>query len=188
MSADDVYLVGRDGDVPAHQADAQCEALMDPCDPPPMQLPPPLAATNAAAYHHQQQGAPSSYVQSLLPYCMAPPPSNTPSSLWAEMVALPGSDYSAVRPPMTSSAAPEATPVHCATTHQDFYTCVQLMNESGEVQLVPCLPPAYCRDFPASALREREVQEKEEEEAKKNSKTQAERQANICEGEHLPVS
>lgn len=22
------------------------------------------------------------------------------------------------------------------------------MNESGEVHLVPCLPPAYCREFP----------------------------------------
>lgn len=187
MSADDVYLVGRDGGVPARQGDGECEALMDPCDPPPLQLPPALAATNIATYHHQQQGAPSSYVRSLSPYCLVPPPSNAPSSLWAEVVALPGSDYSAVGPPKLSNAAPEATPAHCATTHQDFYTCVQLMNESGEVHLVPCLPPAYCRDFPPPAPRERVGQEEEqEEEEKTKSRKQAEHQ--VRKGEYLPVS
>lgn len=188
MSADDVYLVGRDGDMPARQTDTEREALMEPCDPPPLQLPPPLAATNAAAYHHQQQGVSSSFVQSLSSYCLAPPQSNAPSSLWAEVVALPGSDYSAVGPAVLSSTVPEAAPAHCPTTHQDFYTCVQLMNESGEVHLVPCLPPAYCRDFPPPASREREGQEDEEGEEKKKRRKQAEHQARKSEGEHLPVS
>lgn len=187
VSADDVYLVGRDGDVPARQADAEREALMEPCDPPPLQLPPPLAATNVAAYHQHQQGAPSSFVQSLSPYCLVPPSSNTPSSLWAEVVALPGSDYSAVGPPMLSSAAPEAAPAHCPTTHQDFYTCVQLMNESGEVHLVPCLPPAYCQDFPPPVPRGGEGNKEEEGEEKKKSRKQAEQQAKKSEVEHLAV-
>lgn len=180
--------MGQDGNVPARQADAEREALMEPCDPPPLQLPPQLGATNAATYHSQQKGAPSSYVQSLLPYCLAPPLSNAPSSLWAEVVALPGSDYSAVGPPMLSSVAPGATPAHCPTTHQDFYTCVQQLNESGEVHLVPCLPPAYCRDFPPPATREKEGQAEEKEEEEKKSWKQAEHQARKGEGEHLPIS
>lgn len=30
---------------------------------------------------------------------------------------------------------------------QDFYACVQLMNESGEVHLVPYLPPECCQNL-----------------------------------------
>lgn len=189
VSADNVYLVRQDGNAAPSQAEAEREALMEPHNPPQQQLPPPLAATNAAAYHHQQQMAPSSHVlQSLSPYCLAPPPSNITPSLWAEVVALPGSDYSAVGPPMLSSATVEAAPANCTTMHQDFYTCVQLMNESGEVHLVPCLPPTYCRDFPPPAPREKEGEEKEEEEEKKKSRKQAEHQARKGEGKHLPVS
>ncbi|XP_075904777.1 prolactin receptor [Nelusetta ayraudi] len=183
VSADDVYLVGRDGDVPAHPADAERVALMVPRDPPPLQLPPPPPLAAATAYHHQQGALTrASYLQSLSHYCLAPPPGDVPPSPWAEVVALPGSDYSAVGP--LSAAAPEAAQAHCAATHQDFYTCVQLMNESGEVHLVPCLPPAYCRDFPPPALPP--AQEEEEEEKKKRK--QAEHQARKSEGERsLPV-
>lgn len=184
VSADDVYLVGRDGNVSAHPAEAEREALMVPCDPPPMQLPP-LAAGAAYHHHHHQQGTatPASFVQSLSPYCLAPPPGNAPLSPWAEVVALPGSDYSAMVP--LSSAAPEAAKAHCATAHQDFYTCVQLMNESGEVHLVPCLPPAYCRDFPPPQL----LSAQEEEEEEKKRKKQVEHQARKSEDERsLSVS
>lgn len=44
---------------------------------------------------------------------------------------------------------PAPTPdISSSRSPQDFYTCVQLMDESGEVHLVPCLPAAYCGDFP----------------------------------------
>lgn len=64
-------------------------------------------------------------------------------------MTLPGTDYSVMGHPGLPKAVP-APDASAAVNHsqQDFYTCVQLMNESGEVHLVPCLPPAYCREFP----------------------------------------
>lgn len=44
--------------------------------------------------------------------------------------------------PQGDTAAPAKRPP------QDFYTCVQMMKESGEVHLVPCLPPEHGRDLP----------------------------------------
>ncbi|KAI3365861.1 hypothetical protein L3Q82_000845 [Scortum barcoo] len=35
------------------------------------------------------------------------------------------------------------------------------MNESGEVHLVPCLPPAYCREFPPLPRVNLDAEEKE---------------------------
>lgn len=64
-----------------------------------------------------------------------------------------------------ATPAPEASPTNC--TQQDFYTCVQLMNESGEVHLVPCLPPAYCREFPPPTLPKADSDAKDEEEEKR---------------------
>ncbi len=58
--------------------------------------------------------------------------------------------------------APDATAVATSRSPQDFYTCVQLMNESGEVHLVPCLPPAYCREFPPLPRVDLEAGGKEE--------------------------
>lgn len=93
--------------------------------------------------------SPTSYVQSMAPYCSLPPDAFAPSSLdvpspWArpEIVSFPGTDYSVTVPPSEPAA------VTASHLPQDFYTCVQLMNETGEVRLVPCLPLAYCRDVP----------------------------------------
>lgn len=41
------------------------------------------------------------------------------------------------------------------------------MNESGEVHLVPCLPPAYCREFPPPPLPKADSDAKDEEEEKR---------------------
>nr|XP_019967944.1 PREDICTED: uncharacterized protein LOC109646624 [Paralichthys olivaceus] len=93
----------------------------------------------------------TSYMQSLSPYCSSPPEAFAPSlpSSWPrpEIMSLPGTDYS-VMGQGNSFPVPDATAVNANASPQDFYTCVQLMNESGDVHLVPCLPPPYCREFP----------------------------------------
>ncbi|XP_063733812.1 prolactin receptor-like isoform X2 [Eleginops maclovinus] len=80
---------------------------------------------------------PALYLQSAAPpYCSSPPDAAS-SWLPPEILTLPGTEYSIMGNPHPPAPPP-----------QDFYTCVQLMNDSGEVHLVPCLPPAYCREFP----------------------------------------
>ncbi|KAJ4920379.1 hypothetical protein JOQ06_009999, partial [Pogonophryne albipinna] len=64
---------------------------------------------------------------SLLPLAFDPPP---------EILSLPGTEYSIMGNPHPH---PQRSP-------QDFYTCVQLMKDSSEVHLVPCLPPPYCQE------------------------------------------
>ncbi|XP_068447139.1 growth hormone receptor-like [Clinocottus analis] len=127
------------------------DALMVPCDPPP-----------AAALHRLVAAPPAaSYVQSVSPYCSSPPlafgpPPDAPSP-WSlpEVVSLPGTEYSVAAQPGLAAATAGRSP-------QDFYTCVQLMHESGEVHLVPCLPPAYCREFPPPTRADLDAVEKEE--------------------------
>ncbi|XP_044043160.1 prolactin receptor-like isoform X2 [Siniperca chuatsi] len=133
VNADDVYLTTPKGcSDPADPTDREKDALMVPCDLTP---------------HHQfTTQNPSSYVS---PYCSSPPEAFTPSlnvpSLWPrpEIVSLPGTEYSVMGHPGLTNAvpAPVATAATTKRSPQDFYTCVQLMNESGEVHLVPCLPP-----------------------------------------------
>ncbi|XP_062417542.1 growth hormone receptor-like isoform X2 [Pungitius pungitius] len=106
-----------------------------PCE----QMPPP---------QQQMTSRPPSYIQSVLPNCSSLPQADAPFT-WStpEVVSLPGSGYSVMgrpAPPGTAPLPPGAT----SRSPQDFYTCVQLMSESGEVHLVPCLPPAYCREAP----------------------------------------
>ncbi|XP_028255562.1 prolactin receptor-like [Parambassis ranga] len=130
VSTDEVFLTTpRDCSVPGDHADNEKDSLMVPCSLAPVV-------------------SPASYVQSMAPYCSLPPDAFAPSldvpSPWVrpEIVSFPGTDYSVTVPP--------SDPATVTTSHppQDFYTCVQLMNESGEVRLVPCLPPAYCRELP----------------------------------------
>ncbi|KAM3585379.1 uncharacterized protein V6R79_016232 [Siganus canaliculatus] len=138
VNADDVYLTApRDyaaAATGAGQPDPERDALVVPLDPAPV----------AARYHFTAQNL-TAYVQSLSPYCTAPP-LDTPSP-WPrpEIVSLPGTDYSMMG---RGGGVPGAAPAPAGRSPQDFYTCVQLMNDSGEVHLVPCLPPAYCRDPP----------------------------------------
>ncbi|XP_015249182.1 PREDICTED: growth hormone receptor-like [Cyprinodon variegatus] len=108
----------------------------------------------------------------LPPYCASPPQAppalqDSPSPWQSpEMISVPGTDYSKMEhpgpPPATTSAPPPANaPV------QDFYTCVQLMRDSGEVHLVPCLPSAYCQEFPVFPDLDAAKKKEEEEEKKR---------------------
>lgn len=162
VSANDVYLTTpKDCSISVDQTDRQKDALVVPCD-----------LTPVAAHHHLTTQHPSSYVQSLSPYCSSPSEAFTPSldppSSWPrpEIVSLPGTEYSVMgHPGLPTNAVP--APVATSRSPQDFYTCVQLMNESGEVHLVPCLPPPYCREFPSLPRVDSEAGEKKEEEKKK---------------------
>lgn len=140
VSADHVYLTPKDCNA---RTDKEKDALMGPRDLTPV----------AADYQFTTPNL-TSYVQSLSLSCFSPPeafaqPPDLPSQ-WSrlEVMTLPGTDYSVMEQSGLPKAvqAPDAGGV--AVNQQDFYTCVQLMNESGEVHLVPCLPPAYCREFP----------------------------------------
>ncbi|TKS66495.1 Growth hormone receptor [Collichthys lucidus] len=150
----------RTGSVPADPTDREKDALMVPCD-----------VTPAAAQQFTLQN-PKAYLQSLPPYCSLPAEASTPSldvpSLWLrpEIMTLPGSEYSVMRHPNLPNAVPAPDPTAVATTRspQDCYTCVQLMNETGEVHLVQCLPPAYCREFSSQQRVDSDEEEKEEEE------------------------
>lgn len=91
------------------------------------------------------QLSPDSYVTSSPPCfpSVSPPP---PVALHTDLVfAVPGSDYSVMGEP--GAGTPEKVQVK-TNAAPDFYTCVQLMHDTGEVHLVPCLPPPYCSTFP----------------------------------------
>ncbi|XP_074482694.1 prolactin receptor [Sebastes fasciatus] len=153
VSGNDVHLTTpKDCGAPADPTDREKDALMVPCDPTPV-----------AAHHQLTTQHLASYVQSLSPYCSSPP--DVPS-LWSrpEIVSLPGTEYSVMGHPGLPDAAP--APVATNRSPQDFYTCVQLMNESGEVHLVPCLPPVYCREFPPPPRVDLDAKEKEEKKKK----------------------
>ncbi|XP_036070702.1 prolactin receptor isoform X2 [Oryzias melastigma] len=95
---------------------------------------------------------PMAYVQSVSPYCTSPPEAFAPlldaPPPWhsPEIVSVPGTDYSMMEHPGLASGQPAAF-MASHSAPQDFYTCVELLKESGEVHLVPCLPPAYCGEF-----------------------------------------
>lgn len=92
--------------------------------------------------------------------------SGNPSAAQTDFVlAVPGSDYSIMGQPGVPNLVeiPEKSQLK-ANAAPDFYTCVQLMQETGEVHLVPCLPPAYCGAFPDW---DEKTKQKEEFEARK---------------------
>ncbi|KAM6893460.1 growth hormone receptor [Xenentodon cancila] len=113
----------------------------------------------------------TSYIQSAPPFCAPPPQAFVPLLdaptpwLGPEILSVPGSAYSMMEHPGLRNTAPISDPTTFTPSHspQDFYTCVQLLNDTGEVHLVPCLPPAYCREFPPFSS----VSSVEEEEKKK---------------------
>ncbi|XP_076021957.1 prolactin receptor [Genypterus blacodes] len=145
---------------------------MDPTDRPMVLRNPPPAATNHAHSTHDV----ASYVQSLPPYCAFPTEASATcqdaplASALPIIVSLPGTDYSMMGHPVLPVQPPES--VSAARPPQDFYTCVQLMNESGEVHLVPCLPPppAYSPShlMVPSEIGKREEMEEEVGGSKKN--------------------
>ncbi|MED6244019.1 hypothetical protein ATANTOWER_029198 [Ataeniobius toweri] len=111
---------------------------------------------------------PSSYVRSVPSYCTSPPEAfsslqDTPTP-WQrpEMVSVSETDYSMMEHPGLPNTTVSA-PNPANQQVQDFYTCVQLMRDSGEVHLVPCLPSAYFQEF----FQGVDAAKKEEEEEKK---------------------
>nr|XP_046238755.1 growth hormone receptor-like [Scatophagus argus] len=151
VNADDVYLTtAKNRSVPANPTQWEKDALMVPCD-----------VTPVAGLHQFTTQNPTSYIQSLSPYC------SLPSEAFAspprpEIMSLQGAEYSVMRHP----GLPSSLPAPNAAARPDFYTCVQLMNESGEVHLVPCLPPTYCREFPPLPRDDVDAGEKEEKKKK----------------------
>nr|XP_061802658.1 prolactin receptor-like [Nerophis lumbriciformis] len=96
--------------------------------------------------HHQLS---TTYVQS--PYCVSPPQGFS-SAPWPAIVSVPGSSYTTMGQPSAPPQAP--SPV---SPLQELYSCVRLMDNDG-LQLVPCLPPAYCElpQLPKFNLHEKE--------------------------------
>ncbi|XP_061635531.1 prolactin receptor-like [Phyllopteryx taeniolatus] len=121
----------------------------------------------ATATHNQLWSQPpTTYTQS--PYCMSPPQAFSQSP-WPEIVSMPESSYSTMEQP---SAHPPALSTTCPL--QDLYSCVQVMNDSNGLQLVPCLPTAYC-ELPAlpkfnlqASVKEEEDEKLAENQARKN--------------------
>lgn len=70
----------------------------------------------------------------------------------------PGIDYSVTERPTSVPVVPPSP--------SDFYTCVQMLNEHGEVHLVPCAPPTYCM-FAPPPPRVGGAKEEEERKARK---------------------
>lgn len=154
VSGDEVHLTTpKNCGVPAGPTDREKDALMVPCDLMPV-----------AAHHQLTAQNLTLYVQSPSPYCSSPPEAFASSlgvpSPW------PRPEYSVMGhlgiPNVVLAPDATATPVANNRSPQDFYTCVQLTNESGEVHLVPCLPPAYCREFPSLSRVDLDAGEKEE--------------------------
>ncbi|XP_061571516.1 prolactin receptor-like [Cololabis saira] len=158
--ASDVYLTTpKDYGITADRTEGGGGKLEPPGDQRPVAPQPPFLTHNLASY---------------VP--IAPPPQAFVPLLDAPTPWL-GPDYSMMEHPGLRGTAPVSDPTAFPPSHspQDFYTCVQLLNDTGEVHLVPCLPPAYCREFPpfpgvGSA-------EDEEEEEKKKQQQLSEYQA-----------
>lgn len=161
VNADNIYLTMQDCSAAASHSNTEKDALMAACD-----------LTPVANQHQFATQNPSSYVQSVSPYCFSPPeaftqpppplpppPGVLPTWSRPEVVSLPGTEYSTM-------GHPDDAVVAANRPQQDFYTCVQQMNESGEVHLVPCLPPAYCRDFPPLQTQNLDTTEEKEEKKK----------------------
>ncbi|XP_013877225.1 growth hormone receptor [Austrofundulus limnaeus] len=123
-----------------------------------------------AVQHQFSIQNPLLYIQSVPPYCSPPPEVFAPllgtASLWqrSDVLSVPGTDYSMMEQPgVTTNNTPSLHPT--SNPPQDFYTCVHLMKENGEVHLVPCFSSPYCRDLPP--FQTSGAAETEEEENKK---------------------
>lgn len=149
VNADRLYLSALDRRaVPCGPAFRDEDASMVKCDP----------SLSSAG---RRLADPTSYVGSPSPYSPPPPRSFATAAsarLRPEVVSLPGTDYSVMGRPAVIAPPPDAVPAGRST--QDFYTCVQLLNDSGEVHLVPCLPPAYRQEAEPPPYVEGETEDK----------------------------
>ncbi|CAG00873.1 unnamed protein product [Tetraodon nigroviridis] len=120
VNEDKICLTLPDRADPASPVGGECVRLMAACH---------LAPVFA------DRECPTAYVQGVPPYgpALTSDPAFPPQG--AEYTTL-GQLGAAGEPAAATKRSP-----------QDFYTCVQQMNDSGEVHLVPCLPPEYCRDL-----------------------------------------
>lgn len=166
VSTDDArVLTSRACGLLADTTDREKDVLLGPCDLSLMTAHHPIAAQN-----------PSLYVQSLPPYCSLPPeafdrPLDVPA-LWPRPEIM-SSENSVMGNCSVPNSSPEASALTIKCSPQDFYTCVQLMNETGEVHLVPCLPPAYCSEFPGFPIGESDSNEQVKEKKKQLAEHQA---------------
>ncbi|KAM4597578.1 prolactin receptor-like [Polymixia lowei] len=140
---------------------------------------PPPDPTAAGALRQAMTQNLGSYTQSPGSYRSPLPDAYTPASLvpapgswaWPGIVSLPGTDYS-VMGHAGQPAAPQLggalATVAAGHSPQDLYTCVQLINDSGEVHLVPCLTPApsHGQEAPPRCGAGTEGGDKEEEKKK----------------------
>ncbi|XP_005459232.1 prolactin receptor [Oreochromis niloticus] len=154
VSANDLYLnTPKDNSDPCNPTESERDTLLVPCNP---------ASTAVSAHHQLAAPNPTLIVQSVLPYCSSPTeaftkPLSIPSP-WPmlKIVSLPGTDYSM----MEHSCGPNTVLVPeltFSTSHppQNFYTCVQLLNKSGEVHRVPCLASFLRVDLEATEKEEK---------------------------------
>lgn len=129
---------------------------------------------------------PTSCGRSMPPYCASPPEVFTSPFQNAEVVSVPGTEYSTMEHPGFPNATVSA-PRPANPPVQDFYTCVQLMRDSGEVHLVPCLPSAYCQEFPVfpslDAAKKKKKKEEEEDKRKRLTEYQARKSSMKAGGE-----
>lgn len=141
VNKDKICLTLQDRANHALPGDAESVRLMAPCN-----LPPVLANQEFLPQ------SPTSYVQSVSPYRFAL--SSELTSPWPgrEVASPQGVDYTTLGQlgPQSDAGAPTKR------SPQDFYTCVQQMNDSGEVHLVPCLPPEYCQELPPWSREQKE--------------------------------
>uniref|UniRef100_A0A4W5KPU7 Fibronectin type-III domain-containing protein n=1 Tax=Hucho hucho TaxID=62062 RepID=A0A4W5KPU7_9TELE len=87
----------------------------------------------------------ASYTPVPAPYCQAPVEAFPTAWAWPtanpeqpELLAFPGTDYSMMMDPTPVPPLDQQAPPPSST--QDFYTCVNVLGDNGQVHLVPCLP------------------------------------------------
>ncbi|XP_077370095.1 growth hormone receptor [Festucalex cinctus] len=148
VSPDNIYLASaKDCPIPTEPPSQAADALIAPAD-----------LTAPETPHQVASQPPAAFTPS--PYCISPPQPFS-SSPWPEVVSVPASSYSMMGQP--SAPPPPALSTTCPP--QDLYSCVQLINNSDGLQLVPCLPPAYC-EFPPVANSNSHAGVKKEDEEK----------------------
>eukprot|EP00066_Takifugu_rubripes_P015387 XP_011604653.1 PREDICTED: prolactin receptor-like isoform X1 [Takifugu rubripes] len=143
VNEDKICLTLQDRTDHGAAGDAESGRLMAPCN---------LEPVGASQEFLAQ--SPTSYQQSVSPHCFTLSSQLSPPWPGVEGASPQGAAYTVLE-----QLGPQGDDADAATKKrslQDFYTCVQLMNESGEVHLVPCLPPECCQDLrPVPCSREK---------------------------------
>ncbi|KAM8872127.1 growth hormone receptor isoform 1-T1 [Synchiropus picturatus] len=120
----------------------------------------------------QQLLAQNSFAPNMSAYCSSPQvafaPASDAATPWPQIVTLPGTEYSMMGGAGVS--LPENTPAPPQQPPQDFYSCVHVIKDGGEVHLVPCLPsPAHCSDAASSTQEADNEKMRQKEEGEKSN-------------------